>query len=124
MNCFNIREVEALLKGRFFPDLVTGKDSRSFLNSTTLGLRFKTNNLDSINSGTLVFNNYGLTLFKQQNLISYNTPLINKSSFYEFFIPLRVLEYFFLFIKTSYFIVFLDINRFFIFFFSAPKYSL
>lgn len=124
MNCFNIREVEALLKGRFFPDLTTGKDSRVFLNSTTLGLRFKVNNLDSINSGTLIFNNYGLTLFKQQTITSYNSPLSTNQTPYEFSNTSKILEHFFLFIKDSYFIVVLDLNRFFAFFFNAPRYSI
>jgi len=55
MNCFNIREVQALLKGRFFNDLVNSHDHRVFLNKTAIGLRFKTNNLDSINPNMLLF---------------------------------------------------------------------
>jgi heme/copper-type cytochrome/quinol oxidase subunit 1 len=60
MNCFNIREVQALLKGRFFNDLVNSHDHHEFLNKTVIGLRFKTNNLDSIKPSMLLFYQYGI----------------------------------------------------------------
>jgi hypothetical protein len=61
MNCFNIREVEALLKGRFFPDLVSSHDYRTVLNETVLGLRFKTQALSPLTNSSLLFQTYGLT---------------------------------------------------------------
>jgi hypothetical protein len=61
MNCFNIREVEALLKGRFFPDLVNTHDHRKLLNDSVLGLRFQTNNLDTITGNVLLFQQFGIT---------------------------------------------------------------
>lgn len=60
MNCFNIREVQALLKGRFFNDLVNSNDHHEFLNKTIIGLRFKTNDLNSINPNMLLFYKYGV----------------------------------------------------------------
>jgi len=60
MNCFNIREVQALLKGRFFNDLVNSNDHHDFLNKTIIGLRFKTNDLNVINPNMLLFYRYGL----------------------------------------------------------------
>ncbi len=60
MNCFNIREVQALLKGRFFNDLVNSNDHHDFLNKTIIGLRFKTNDLNSINPNMLLFYKYGI----------------------------------------------------------------
>lgn len=81
MNCFNIREVEALLKGRFFPDLINTHDHRLMVVNSTLGLRFKTNNLDTINHGLLLFHQYGLQTVNQsryayfsQTNASYGTP--------------------------------------------------
>jgi hypothetical protein len=73
MNCFNIREVEALLKGRFFPDLVTSHDYRHMLNETTLGVRFKTTDLSPLTNSTLLFQTYGLTTGN----ISYPTTLFS-----------------------------------------------
>ena len=41
MNCFNIRELQGVLKRRFFTDLVNSSDHNLFLNESTVGLRFK-----------------------------------------------------------------------------------
>ena len=60
MNCFNIREVEALLKGRFFPDLINTHDHKQLLNNSVLGLRFRTNNLDTLTHNVLLFQQFGL----------------------------------------------------------------
>ena len=43
MNCFNIRELQSMLKRRFFPDLVNTNDHRTMLHNTMVGLRYKTN---------------------------------------------------------------------------------
>jgi len=73
MNCFNIREVEALLKGRFFPDLVSSHDYRQVLNETALGLRFKTTSLTPLTNSTLLFQTYGLTTASTTHPMSF-TP--------------------------------------------------
>jgi len=78
MNCFNIREVQALLKGRFFNDLVNSNDHHDFLNKTIIGLRFKTNDLNSINPNMLLFYKYGIynnTTRSQSYLSSTSTDL-------------------------------------------------
>ena len=84
MNCFNIREVEALLKGRFFPDLVNTHDHRLLVTNSTLGLRFKTNNLDTINHATLLFHQYGLQATNQSRYTHFflNSKTLGNS--YEF----------------------------------------
>lgn len=61
MNCFNIREVQSLLKRRFFVDLINSNDHHDLLDQTMLGLRFKTNNLNSLSSHVMLHNNFGLT---------------------------------------------------------------
>jgi hypothetical protein len=61
MNCFNIREIQALLKARFFADLVSANDHHQFLNKTAIGLRYNTTSIDSINPNMLLFYRYGLT---------------------------------------------------------------
>jgi len=60
MNCFNIREIQALLKARFFSDLVNSNDHTIFLNKTVIGLRYKTHMLDMINPNMLLFYRYGI----------------------------------------------------------------
>ena len=84
MNCFNIREVQALLKGRFFSDLANTHDHHEFLNKTTIGIRFKTNNLDSITPNMLLFYKNGVHSNNQTRSQSYFSSI---SSFnqYEFF---------------------------------------
>lgn len=60
MNCFNIREVESLLKSRFFPDLVNSYDYRLLLNNTILNLRFKTTTIAPLENNLLLFSHYNL----------------------------------------------------------------
>jgi len=61
MNCFNIREVQALLKGRFFSDLMNSNDTHKFLNNLVISVRYKTNNSDAISFNTLLFYQYGIS---------------------------------------------------------------
>lgn len=61
MNCFNIRELQGNLKRKFFSDLVNISDHREFLDSTMIGLRFRTNNELNIYHDNLAFHNLGIT---------------------------------------------------------------
>jgi hypothetical protein len=82
MNCFNIREVEALLKGRFFPDLVSSHDYRQVLNETVLGLRFKTGSLTPLNNSMLLFQTYGLTTDPTTQTFSLTLPQVESQTEY------------------------------------------
>jgi len=81
MNCFNIREVEALLKGRFFPDLFNTHDHRRVLNKTIVRLRFKTNNLDVVEGDTLLFYQYPLLTAQLARLQVFTTSLYERGLF-------------------------------------------
>jgi hypothetical protein len=59
MNCFNIRELQGILKRRFFADLVNSSDHRELLSSSMIGLRFKTNNSVNLDHDTLSFFKFG-----------------------------------------------------------------
>jgi hypothetical protein len=72
MNCFNIREIQGILKRKFFTDLVNTSDSRLALDSTLVGMRHK-NNMSNI-------------LLYDQSLF-YNFDLTNTSKFKTFYIP-------------------------------------
>jgi len=61
MNCFNIRELQGVLKRKFFTDLVNTNDHRDFLNQSIIGLRFKSNNQLSITPDMESFFNLGTT---------------------------------------------------------------
>lgn len=54
MNCFNIREVQALLKQRFFADLMDEGDRHSFLDRTMIGAKFRFWGQESLTSNNLL----------------------------------------------------------------------
>jgi hypothetical protein len=70
MNCFNIREFQGNLKRRFFSDLINVSDHREFLDSTMIGLRFRTNNDFNIYHDTLSFHNLGITTEQKSRILS------------------------------------------------------
>jgi heme/copper-type cytochrome/quinol oxidase subunit 1 len=73
MNCFNIRELQGILKRRFFNDLVNSNDHHTLLNESMIGVRFKLNNTHNIEPDIFTFYNFGTTdvsKFKSQNLMS------------------------------------------------------
>ena len=55
MNCFNIRELQGILKRRFFTDLINTADHREILSSSMIGLRFKNNNNTNLDHDVLSF---------------------------------------------------------------------
>jgi hypothetical protein len=79
MNCFNIRELQGILKRKFFTDLVNTSDSHKAVESTLIGMRHK-NNMSNI-------------LLYDQSLF-YNFDLTNTSKFKNFnFNPGKVYTY-------------------------------
>ena len=85
MNCFNIREIQAILKGRFFSDLVNSEDHRDFLEKTSIGMRFKTNGLDSIQPNMLLMFRYGPITNSQSKSQMYTNIILEEMSQREFF---------------------------------------
>jgi heme/copper-type cytochrome/quinol oxidase subunit 1 len=60
MNCFNVREIQSILKGRFYPKSMNTFDHRDFFDSIILGVRFKANGSDAMTPDMALFYNYGL----------------------------------------------------------------
>jgi hypothetical protein len=56
MNCFNIRELQSILKKKFFVDLINTTDSHKLLDKTALNLRFKTSNFLALESNFKLIN--------------------------------------------------------------------
>jgi hypothetical protein len=82
MNCFNIRELQTLLKNRYHPDLVDERLYTDFLAQTTLSTRFKLFNTDLITPRMSIFHDYSLANSK----LSRKTTLTNSSqTFQEYF---------------------------------------
>jgi len=92
MNAFNIRELQGILKRRFFNDLVNTTDHRQFLSQTLIGIRFKSNSNLSINPDTSIIYNFGTTLSTKSKTTTFrniydNASLFSKDKLYftEFF---------------------------------------
>ena len=86
MNCFNIREIQSILKRKFFIDLINTKDHHLFFNKTAVGARFKTSDINSINSNIFLSYNYGLefTPKVRSNIFSFNRTLIDQNNITSF----------------------------------------
>jgi len=79
MNCFNIREVESLLKRRFFTDLINSKDHHTLLNKTALGLRYKLSDFSSLSNNMDLTYNYGLELNRHSRTDQFSTFFFKKN---------------------------------------------
>jgi len=65
MNCFNIRELQSILKRKFFTDLFNSHDHRDLLGRSMIGLRYTLNNNLNINSDILSFYQFGISVDNQ-----------------------------------------------------------
>jgi hypothetical protein len=106
MNCFNIRELQGILKRKFFVDLMDSHDYRDLLKDSMISLRYKLNPNINLDFDTSSFYNFGLH-FNNVNKPFYFGSSKNilevsryESSFIDFFMSFR----FYLFFKNfSYF---------------------
>jgi hypothetical protein len=81
MNCFNIRELQGILKRKFFPDLINLNDHRNLMDSSMIGLRFKYNNNDMVRPEQSLFYNFGTTsVDKQKSLQLVNYMYLTETS--------------------------------------------
>jgi hypothetical protein len=55
MNCYNIREIQTILKSKYSPSTADSADTHFNLNDTAVGLRYQLGGLDFIDSSMLVF---------------------------------------------------------------------
>jgi hypothetical protein len=60
MNCFNIREVQTLLKARFYSDLLNESHQHLFLSRTAPNTRFKLQDLTFLSSYQLLISKHGI----------------------------------------------------------------
>jgi hypothetical protein len=84
MNCFNIRELQSILKNKFFTDLVNSHDHRDLLNQSMIGLRFKQNSSSNLDLDMTSFYKYGLhetNVNKYYSFRSSNNKSLNISSY-------------------------------------------
>lgn len=88
MNCFNIRELQGILKRKFFTDLVNSSDYRDIMDSSMIGLRYKANNNLNLQHNAFSFYNLGTTnssKFRTSELTNNYYSLTTNSSMVELF---------------------------------------
>lgn len=74
MNCFNIREIQGILKRKFFTDLVNTSDNRSGMDSTLVGMRHKNNMSNILLYDQSLFYNFDLTNTSKYKNFSVSSP--------------------------------------------------
>ena len=79
MNCFNIREIQTLLKARFYADLLNENSRHLFLSRTTSNLKFKLQDLNFLNLNSLLLNRYGVSIGLDNRTQGYNLKLESPS---------------------------------------------
>jgi hypothetical protein len=60
INCFNIRELQGILKRKFFVDLIDSHDYKDLLKSSMINLRYKTNSNLNLDFDTSTFYKFGI----------------------------------------------------------------
>lgn len=111
MNCFNIREIESILKKRFFVDLINTHDHKKLLHKTIVDLKYRIND-NFINPNLFTFYNYGLDFTSKNRSNFLSTIVENKES------EINILKENSLFFKTlesfKHSFIYLSINQFFL----------
>jgi len=62
VNCFNVREVQTLLKKKYFFDLIASHEAHELQDKTLAGLRFKTNANSSLSPSFQLLANNGINI--------------------------------------------------------------
>lgn len=60
MNCFNIRELQGILKRKFFVDLTNSHDHRVIFDESIIGMRFKINSTKNLDFDYFNFYTFGI----------------------------------------------------------------
>jgi hypothetical protein len=86
MNCFNIRELQGILKRRFFVDLVNSHDYKNILSSTMLGVKYKLNSQTNLSLDSVLFYNWGVLKTSTSNIYEFrNSGFVPSRKFSSFF---------------------------------------
>jgi hypothetical protein len=72
MNCFNIRELQGILKRKFFTDLVNNSDSHKDMESTLVSMRHKNNMSNILLYDQSLFYNFDLTNTSKTKSFNYS----------------------------------------------------
>ena len=86
INCFNLKEVESLLKQKFFYDLNTTFDYKNILNKTMINLNYKLPVQTNLNHNVFNFEIYGIekVLSNSMAISTFNNQPLNTKLTYRF----------------------------------------
>jgi len=86
MNCYNIREIQTILKSKYSPNTAESSDVRFGLEETIIGLRFQLNGIEFIDpSFTLFYKNALLNNVKLTSLHTFlNKPILTVNGTHNF----------------------------------------
>lgn len=82
MNCFNIRELQGILKRKFFTDLVNSHDHKKLLDKSMIGLRYKSNSNLNLDSDMLSFYNFGIHSNTSASSLTFNNSSLVSTKLY------------------------------------------
>jgi len=122
MNCFNIRELQGILKRKFFTDLVNTSDNHKAMDSTLIGMRHKNNMSNILLYDQSLFYNFDLTTtskyknfgLKPGSVYTYSTTKLNQNSIINNYPSINTLH------LTNPYTLFSNLIKDFLFFIYAP----
>jgi hypothetical protein len=82
MNCFNIREIQGILKRKFFTDLVNISENHVGLDSSMVSMRYKNHNHNILQADQTLFYNFYITnSIKYKNFYYFNKDYLLNNIF-------------------------------------------
>lgn len=122
MNCFNIRELQGILKRKFFTDLVNTSDSHKAVESTLINMRHKNNMSNILLYDQSLFYNFDLTNTSKYKNFSFNPGKIYTYSGVLSSKDFSVTRYAKLNIFLNYYSIFVNVLKDCLSFFYVPTY--
>lgn len=115
MNCFNIRELQGILKRRFFTDLVNSNDFRQLMDVSMVGLRFKSNQNLAATPNSFAFYNFGVTTSSKNKVYTLDNVALSSAGrafFLQDSLPSKLTNYFNTHLSQGYWELFSGVVQF------------
>ena len=110
MNCFNIREIQTLLRSKYHPDSLSVIEHHQFLNDTVIGLRYQLGGLETIDPSMASAFNYGLVSLPVDRDQQYYLELEYTCSSYSSYLFYSFVNKFYNFIARNFYMVYSPIS--------------
>jgi hypothetical protein len=121
MNCFNIRELQGILKRKFFTDLVNTSDSHKAMEQTLINMRHKNNMSNILLYDQSLFYNFDLTNTSKSKTYNFSPGKIYTYTGLDFFTTRKTLLYSSYLNNVSYYNTFPTILKDFLSFIQIPS---